>query len=1410
MNLQRPLVVAKLFLFILIFILFNHPVLARPTTPSWSAHPKQGPPFFPSLQEKRPIFIENVGQFDQAVRFQIRDAIGHSLWLTDQAIWITLLKSTGSEPLQVQQGLRLKLSFGGPDITRTTLPRLEPFNAVDVPISYFGPGDSGQTQSEPVPVWTGVRYVDLYPGLDLELTSQVDGLTWRFVVRDFLSLYKSGFSSLQDLQLQVAGAKQVTLSTEGQVLVETSLGQVKLPLLPVLDNSSNLLDLSATSPRVIETADSLQGNIIVAPFTQDIQPRFQHTPLLFTPSQTMILATPTPMPQPEATPDNVNSFNDISSKMGGPAFKNDRSPAATTTLITTPVQTSVNTTKLSYSTFIGGEGSDCFETCIIAIDAGGSAYLIGHTASNIFAETSGVFRVGSPGNGDIFILKLAPGGRRIQYLTFLGGRKADYGTAMAVDRLGHVYITGYTNSADFPVTSTAAFSEYGGGRTDAFLVKLSHDGRTLDYATFFGGSENDQAYALAVDREGQAFIAGDTISADLLTSSAALNRQYQGRGDIFVAQFEATGQHWTYATFLGGSGEDKALALALDLVGNIYLTGQTRSYDLDISDETLDAEHNGLGDAYLMVLSPRTVGDTFGYDLTYATFIGGVSQDIGYALALDTQGFVYLTGATLSYDFPVTKTAFDPQHEAGYDAFVLKLDPNSNKLIYSTLLGGSGGDRGRAIVVDDQQQAYVVGTTYSADFPRTTEAIGGGNKDGYADAFLVKLTADGTDLRYATRLGGSHSEDGTRLAFDGADSIYLTGSTLSADFPITEEAIDSTYNGDWDAFITRLKFDDATISYLIAGIVRDQAGYPIPETIISAGGQGSTSVGKNGMFTLIGFNAGTYTLQPIKPGYTFSPERRIINIPNHEGLLAFIGLPEDDAPAPFLSLPLEAGPSPLDTIRALRDTDNQGVITAWFDHAYPEFIEGKNQDMVIWDGQKRTQGLYNADLGCYEQRCYDSHNGLDMVYRDRRVSLRADVEEPIENKISAPILAAGDGIVVKVQTGCLPGDSDCGWGYGNYVIIDHQNGYFTLYGHLASVSVKNQQIVQQNDPIGEMGSTGYSTNTHLHFSVFKDNGNGYWDGQKVDKPVDPFGWQGDEVDPWVIDRQGPKSYYLWQEDLWHDISFVGPQGAVLEDATQSIQVAVPPYALLGEATLNLFLGPVPEPTHYMRSVGYSFWLYLSEWTPGAIASPDGVLPSSSLALSQPITLTVSFTQSDILHLNPDRIAIRRWDETSQVWQTLPTTVDMEAGTASARASSLGDFDLQAPLLCGGDIFEPDDSYFVARALEVFGTPQVRLFDMASDEDWFRFHARADMTYRVQTANLAAGVGTQIDIYDLGSSELMASGETVIEWDAPQTGTYYARISRVASSTYGCEAYYDVRVQEIGATQHQIFLPMVRK
>jgi hypothetical protein len=396
------------------------------------------------------------------------------------------------------------------------------------------------------------------------------------------------------------------------------------------------------------------------------------------------------------------------------------------------------------------------------------------------------------------------------YSTLLGGTANDFGIDVAVDRRGNAYVTGQTISSDFPTTA-APVERAHGGIADAFVAKLDPSGSKLVYATYLGGSGAEAGLSIAVDDAGRAYVSGGTASPDFPTTPGAFDRTDHANEDVWVAKLNAKGSALMYSTLLGGSAiaGDFGAAIAVDQEGHAYVAGGTGSLDFPSTRRTFDPTHKGKVnslDAFVVKLKADGSGLVFG------TFLGGMCTDAITGIALDEHGDVYVTGSTVSRDFPTTRGALEAAARGDEDAFVAKINADASKLLYSTYLGGKAFDRAQGIAIDAEGRPYVTGWTTSPDFPTTRGALETHHR-GDEDAFVAKLAGGGSDLVYSTHLGGTSKDRGRGIAVDTDGNAYVTGATASPNFPTTPGARSKTHIGGEDAFVAKLNPKGSRLDY---------------------------------------------------------------------------------------------------------------------------------------------------------------------------------------------------------------------------------------------------------------------------------------------------------------------------------------------------------------------------------------------------------------------------------------------------------------------------------------------------------------------------------------------------------------------------------------------------------------------
>ncbi len=456
--------------------------------------------------------------------------------------------------------------------------------------------------------------------------------------------------------------------------------------------------------------------------------------------------------------------------------------------------------RLRFSTFLGGARDEAVYALVL--DGAGRPIVVGATRSIDFPASPGALDPIYGGSDDAFVMRLAADGSGVEWSTFLGGAQDDRAWAVALDA-GRPVIAGVTASPGFPVTPGAADESYNGAY-DAFVTVLAADGSAVLWSTFLGGSDSEwDLSGLVLDAGGRPTIAGSTRSADFPSTAGAYDATLGGTRDAFVARLAADGASLDFATLFGGAGEDAAEDLALDGSGRAVVVGRTYSADFPATPGALQGDFTGpsdLPDGFVARISSS--GDA----LEAATFLGGDLDDEIFALVIDAAGQPVVTGSTGSPNFPTTAGAFQRSFAGNGDAFVARLGADLTGLVASTLLGGAGGERGLDLALDASDRPTLVGWTCSEDFP-----VAGPPYDdtfrGPCDAYVSRLTSDGTTLVYGTFVGGWYDETAYALALDDLGRPVVAGQTLSSDFPSTPTAYDPTHNSPdtwYDGFVLQL------------------------------------------------------------------------------------------------------------------------------------------------------------------------------------------------------------------------------------------------------------------------------------------------------------------------------------------------------------------------------------------------------------------------------------------------------------------------------------------------------------------------------------------------------------------------------------------------------------------------------
>jgi Beta-propeller repeat len=400
--------------------------------------------------------------------------------------------------------------------------------------------------------------------------------------------------------------------------------------------------------------------------------------------------------------------------------------------------------QLIYFSYLGGSSNDI--PLAVAVDANGVAYMTGTTTSTDFPMAGNSLQTLGPDVvTEAFIAVIDPsqyGGVALIYSTFLGGQTgANSGNAIAVDSSGNIYVAGTTASSDFPVTASG-YATVLYGPSDAFLTEISENNSTAPlYSSYLGGENDDDGRAMVLLPNGQVYVGISTDGLMFPLAGYSYNPNNSGGYDVAIALFDTTQTgvaSLVYSTYIGGSANDMVRGMTLDNAGNLVVTGYTLSPNFPVTADAAQHSYGGGGDAFVTVVNALTP-TTF---LNYSTFFGGSDGDVAYAVAADSAGFIYLTGYTLSPDFPITQNAPQPVWGQGIDIFLTKLQPHVSgraALQYSTYFGGATVNTGLAIAVDSNFTAYAAGWT-GGELPTQPNSTQGAYGGGPSDGFLLVVT----------------------------------------------------------------------------------------------------------------------------------------------------------------------------------------------------------------------------------------------------------------------------------------------------------------------------------------------------------------------------------------------------------------------------------------------------------------------------------------------------------------------------------------------------------------------------------------------------------------------------------------------------------------------------------------------
>jgi hypothetical protein len=465
---------------------------------------------------------------------------------------------------------------------------------------------------------------------------------------------------------------------------------------------------------------------------------------------------------------------------------------------------SLATDELWFSTYFGGIGEE--HPYGLALDPDGNIVIAGITYTDDLPNATGFQTTFQGGGRDGFVAKLSPDGGTALWATYLGGSDDDHVTDVAVDGDGAIYVLGRTLSDDFPTTPGAYDRTRGGGELgdDGFVTKLRPDGSGLVYSTFLHGSNDDRPASLVVDPVGRVYVCGQTVSLDFPTTAGCYqNVSQRGNGDGFISILSADGGSLEASTYLGDIQWDTCHDIALGDDGRVYVAGTTTSWGFPVTAGVFQDEHgSGRRDAFCARLDGNLT------TLERSSFLGGSGDfEEAFALDVDEEGGVFVSGVTDSGDFPVTGGAFQAISGSGRDGFIARISPNWASLSWSSYIGGDSHDRVLDLVVDGVGYVHFCGATESSDL-NVTDGAFDSDLAGSVEGFVARVTANGSSLEYCSYLGGTREDIAEDLVPVDGGNILVAGMSGSNDFPTTERAFDRG-NAGRDAFVCLMRTDEA-------------------------------------------------------------------------------------------------------------------------------------------------------------------------------------------------------------------------------------------------------------------------------------------------------------------------------------------------------------------------------------------------------------------------------------------------------------------------------------------------------------------------------------------------------------------------------------------------------------------------
>ena len=589
-----------------------------------------------------------------------------------------------------------------------------------------------------------------------------------------------------------------------------------------------------------------------------------------------------------------------------------------------------------------------------------------------------------------------------------------------------------------------------------------------------------------------------------------------------------------------------------------------------------------------------------------------------------------------------------------------------------------------------------------------------------------------------------------------------------------------------------------TSSYTLSGKIVDDYDQPAPNVEVQYKGKRSVRTDQNGNYSIPYLPQGFYAILPVESAESiFSPPTHIVELNQNITDTNFLRRPVAE---PFLSSPVYPDKPIFEALKSLK---NGGPLISWFDHSAPNYSE--NSTITLYDGEEHPD-LPNKCIDYPDKyTCYDGHDGIDL-------------DDGAKTEYA---YAAGDGVVHLIQT-------DSSKAYGKYVVIDHRNGYATLYGHLDSIddSLSQGITVTTGMTVGQIGCTGLTgvdgCPTHLHFGVYFDhNGNKTWsvvdssESKKSAEVVDPFGWCSGKTDPWTVSG-GWHSTNLWKDySLCPEVELT-ETARIVSNVAQDIIAHIPAYAVDSPAKFMLLEAPpIASTTNLplsLRYIGKSFFILMEklQGSVSNVSTQNTILATNVLSdtpqFSQPITVTIRYSDQALRHYDPLSLAVVHRNDKVGNWEVKPP-IEKGPNEISILTQKTGNYLLAGNLLCSVEPSEPNDLDILSDELTVNTESGIHVFDHAADVDWFKVNVNANTKYELTMLEVADGITPTAEIFaPNGITPLYVE---LNNWTPDQTDTYYVKVTNGSGDNFGCDASYRIRLSEIRpATPTPTFTPTI--